>query len=162
MESIISDFHVDWHLLVAQAVNFGIVISVLYFFAFKPIVKMMADRSARIAQGLKDAEDSRTKLSSTEQETQGMLKDARKQADAVVAEAGRQAEASQAEAVIKAKEQVKSVIEQEKSKLAREKEQTMEEIRLEASALAVSLAEKVLGEKLDAQGDEKFINKVIK
>ena len=35
MESLISTFHIDFRLFIAQLINFAIVFSVLYFFAFK-------------------------------------------------------------------------------------------------------------------------------
>lgn len=162
MESIISDFHIDWRLLIAQIINFSVVFTVLYYFAFKPIFKMMGERTGKIEQGLKDADDSRLKLNAVEKETQVIMKDARKNADAIVAEADHKAEVSQTEAVEKAKVKVKAVIDQEKIKLEKEKEQTMVEIQQEAGALAVSLAEKILAEKMNPAADDNFINKIIK
>lgn len=162
MESIISDFHIDWHLLLAQLFNFSVVVAILYFFAFKPLVKMMADRSNRIAQGLKDADESRLKLDNAELETKSLLKEAHKQADSVVAEAGRQAAANQAIVLEKTKEQARIVTEQEKEKIAREREQVMAELKQEGGLLAAALTEKLLGRKLDAAGDEDFINQITK
>ena len=56
MEEIIKTFHIDWKLLIAQAVNFAIVVFALYKFAYKPLLKTMNERTAKIEQGLKDAE----------------------------------------------------------------------------------------------------------
>jgi len=162
MESIISDFHVDWHLLLAQLFNFSVVVAVLYFFAFKPLVKIMGERTDKIAKGLQDAEDSSLKLESAELETQSLLREARKQGDAVVAEADRQAAANQAAVLEKTKQQVKTVVEQEKEKIALEREQVMAEMKVESAALAISLAEQLLGKKMDAKSDEDFINKITK
>src|ERR1700759_5723318 len=55
MDSLISTFHIDWHLIVAQAINFVIVIAVLYFFALKPLKKLMDERGKTIASGLDNA-----------------------------------------------------------------------------------------------------------
>ncbi len=162
MESLISDFHVDWHLLLAQLFNFSVVVAVLYFFAFKPLVKIMGERTDKIAKGLQDAEDSNLKLENAELETQSLLREARKQGDAVVAEADRQAAANKVAVLEKTKQEVKTVVEQEKEKIALEREQVMAEMKEESAALAISLAEQLLGKKMDAKSDEDFINKITK
>jgi F-type H+-transporting ATPase subunit b len=104
MESIISDFHIDYKLLIAQTFNFGLVVFVLYLFAFKPIVKIMADRTKKIDQGLKDAELSKKNLAESEAQSQIIIKDSKKQADTIVAAASNQAEELQKKAIIDAKD----------------------------------------------------------
>ncbi|MDP2944107.1 MAG: ATP synthase F0 subunit B, partial [bacterium] len=81
MESLISTFHVDVRLLVAQLINFAIVFFVLYFFAFKPLVKVMADRSEKIDKSLKDADAIEKRLALTERERAEIIAAAKKQAN---------------------------------------------------------------------------------
>ncbi len=68
MESIISTFHIDWKIIVAQAINFAIVFVVLYIFALKPLNKMMKERSEKISKGLLDAKESNILLQKAEEE----------------------------------------------------------------------------------------------
>src|SRR3989338_10437651 len=68
MESIISTFHIDWKIIIAQAVNFGIVFTILYIFALKPLAKLMAERSERIAKGVSDAKKSNELLQKASEE----------------------------------------------------------------------------------------------
>jgi F-type H+-transporting ATPase subunit b len=58
MDSIISTFHIDWKIIIAQAINFGVVFVVLYIFALKPLSKLMAERSEKIKKGVEDAKKS--------------------------------------------------------------------------------------------------------
>lgn len=58
MDSIISTFHIDWKIIIAQAINFGVVFVVLYIFALKPLSKLMAERSEKIGRGIGDAKKS--------------------------------------------------------------------------------------------------------
>ena len=58
MESIISTFHIDWKIIIAQAVNFGVVFVVLYVYALKPLGKLMKERGEKIEAGLNDAKKS--------------------------------------------------------------------------------------------------------
>ena len=58
MESIISTFHIDWKIIVAQAINFAVVFVVLYIFALKPLTKLMNERRDKISKGLDDSKRS--------------------------------------------------------------------------------------------------------
>jgi len=57
MEELISTFHIEWQLIIAQLVNFAIVLFVLWKFAYNPILKTLNDRTKKIEKGVKDAED---------------------------------------------------------------------------------------------------------
>ena len=56
MDELIKTFHIELNLLVAQIVNFSIVLFVLYRFAYAPILKTLNSRTGKIEKGLKDAE----------------------------------------------------------------------------------------------------------
>src|ERR1035437_937357 len=58
MDSIISTFHIDWKIIIAQMVNFAVVFVVLYIFALKPLSKLMAERAEKIKGGIDDAKKS--------------------------------------------------------------------------------------------------------
>jgi F-type H+-transporting ATPase subunit b len=58
MEPLIATFHIDWKIIIAQAVNFVVVFVVLYIYALKPLSKLMAERSEKISKGLDDAKQS--------------------------------------------------------------------------------------------------------
>jgi len=68
MESIISTFHIDWKIIIAQAVNFGVVFVVLYIFALKPLGKLMEERSEKIGKGIEDAKKSNELLQKIDEE----------------------------------------------------------------------------------------------
>ena len=68
MNSIITTFHIDWKIILAQAVNFAIVFAVLYFFALKPLNKLMAERAEKIAKGVNDAKTNAETLTATKAE----------------------------------------------------------------------------------------------
>jgi F0F1-type ATP synthase membrane subunit b/b' len=80
MESIISTFHIDWKIIIAQAVNFGVVFVVLYIFALKPLSKLMAERSEKIGKGLTDAKTNEELLKQTSAKYDEMLANAKKEA----------------------------------------------------------------------------------
>lgn len=68
MDSIISTFHIDWKIIIAQAVNFSIVFTVLYIYALKPLGKLMAERGEKIETGINNAKKSSILLQKASEE----------------------------------------------------------------------------------------------
>ncbi|MFH0956170.1 MAG: F0F1 ATP synthase subunit B [Candidatus Falkowbacteria bacterium] len=162
MESLIETFHIDWHLLLAQIFNFAIVFGVLYWFAFKPLGKVMAERTAKIEKGLDDAKKVGEKLSQTQAEFNKAMGEAKKQANMILEKAAADADARKQEMIIRAKEEIGQIINQEKQKMQTEKEITLKEIKKEVADLVITTVEKVLGEKIDEKKDREMIKKMIK
>ncbi|MFZ4632387.1 MAG: F0F1 ATP synthase subunit B [Patescibacteria group bacterium] len=162
MESLISTFHVDLKLFIAQLVNFAIVFSVLYFFAFKPLVKTMAERTERIDKSLKEADEIEKKLSLTERDREEIISLAKKQANVIIEEANKRGEEKRNEALIKAKEEIGQIINAEKEKLNRDKAETLKEIKKDVADLVAITVEKLLNEKMTIAKDTEVVKKMLK
>src|ERR1044072_4082154 len=70
LEQISRTFGVDWPHLIAQIVSFSIVCLILYLFAYKPVLKMLATRRELIAQGLANSERIQAELEKPETQRQ--------------------------------------------------------------------------------------------
>lgn len=162
MDSLISTFHLDLKLLIAQLVNFAVVFSVLYFLVFKPLFKTTGERSATIEKSLKEAKEIEERLAKTKAEQEHMIHEAKQQAVAIIDEASRKAELRKAEIVDKAKEEVGALINREKSRMQTEKAETLKEIRSEVAQMIEQSWHKILGEKINKSVDEKIIEKSLK
>lgn len=68
MDEFISTFHIDWKLMIAQIVNFGLVFLIFYLLAAKPLSKLIKDRTEKIETGLSDAQKSRELLQKASEE----------------------------------------------------------------------------------------------
>lgn len=162
MESLISTFHIDLGLFLAQLINFAIVFAVLYFFAFKPLVKVMSERSDKIAKSLNDADEIEKRLALTEKEQTEIISAAKKQANLIIEEADKRGEERRAELVNKSKEDIGQVINAEREKMSREKAETLKEIKKEVSSLVILTVEKLLNEKMNSEKDQELIKKLVK
>lgn len=161
MDSLIEIFHIDFKLLTAQVVNFTIVFITLYFLVFKPLSKIMADRSEKIAKSLEDAKKIEKKLSLTEEEYKKMLVEAKKEVSVILTKADIQAEENKQVMIIKAKEEIGQIINLEKAKMQIEKAQTLKEIKKEVVDLVIASVEKILEKKIDSKEDGELIKKII-
>ena len=144
MSSIISTFHIDWQIIVAQLINFAIVLAVLYFFALKPLNKLMSERSEKISRGVHDAKTNAELLSATKAEYEKTLNQARSEAQSLLQENRKQAEAKRAEMLEEAKADVNKLIANGKKTLEAEKVKMVEEAKKEIVSLAMEATKKLL------------------
>lgn len=162
MDTIIEAFHVDIKLLIAQAFNFTIVFAVLYYFVFKPLTKVMNDRTKKIEKSLEDAQKIDTKLIKTEENYKKVISDAKKEASDILKKANEDAEKRKQDMVVKAREEIGQVINEEKAKIQVEKAAVLKELKKEVAGLVLVSLEKVLEEKADNKKDIELIKKALK
>ncbi len=161
MDSLIETFHINISLLIAQVINFAIVFAVIYYFAFKPLLKIMNERTRVVEESLKNAEEIKKNLANTEIDYDKKLGEAKKEAKAIMEKSSEQSEKKKQETIKKAKEEIGLVINQEKAKMQSEKASTLLEIKSEIADLVSLTVEKVLEEKMDGKKDQEIIKKMI-
>ena len=160
MESIISTFHIDWKIIIAQAINFGVVFVVLYIFALKPLSKLMAERSEKISKGVSDAETNAKLLEETHKEYEAALAKARNEANKIFQDGKKEAETKKTLMLENAKKEVALVIENGKKSLEAEKVKMVAEAKKEIVTLTIKATEKLLGNKINDSLDEKTVKEL--
>jgi F-type H+-transporting ATPase subunit b len=87
MGAIFTTFGIDWHLLLINAVNFGLLLAGLTYFLYKPLTKMLAERRERVTQGMADAEAAGMRLKEIEESRSQKLAEAGAEADSIISSA---------------------------------------------------------------------------
>jgi F-type H+-transporting ATPase subunit b len=162
MDSFIETFHIDWKIMIAQAVNFGVVLVVFYLFALKPLKKVMSERSARIEKGLVDAKRHSEILALTQKEADEITSKARLEAHEIFQSGKNDAEEKKADMIRIAQEEVNRMVEQGKKSLEAEKNKMMEEVKKEVVYLVVRATEKLLEDEVDSSFVDKQLKKIEK
>ncbi len=157
MDSFINTFHIDWKIIVAQSINFVIVLFVLNFLIVKPLKKMMKERSLTIAGGLDDATKNKELLKNTKKEYDEVILKAREEAHAIFQEGKREAEDKKKKMIEAAHSEIEEMISNGKKTLESEKIKMVEEAKKEIVSLVVKATEKLL----ESHKDESFNNKAI-
>jgi len=161
MEDLVKIFHIDYKLVIAQAINFTVVLLVLYKFAYNPILKILNDRTERIEKGLKDAEGAQKKMEEITEKEKEVLIEAKKEAQKIISEAESRGEKNQAEMIVEAKGKIDKKIDEAKAKIEDEKKKMLQEVKAEISDLVVLATEKILDEKIDGEKDKELIKSAI-
>lgn len=161
MGELISSLGIDIKLFIAQLINFGILLFVLYRFAYKPVLKMLEDRTEKIEKGLADAEASTKKLEEIAQKEKDVLVEARKQAKEIIEKAEVQARVNRDEIIAVAKDESQRILDQAQKITNEQKVHMVNEVKSEVAQLVAIALEKVIDEKMDPAKDQAIINKVI-
>jgi F-type H+-transporting ATPase subunit b len=143
--------------LISQIVNFALLAVLLYFAAYKPILRMIDERSERIKQGLEDAELASRRAAEMEQEFEQRLAEARKEGQEIIAQATQMSEKARQEILETARGEARAQVEKAKEEIARERELAMADLRQQVADLSLSISEKLIGESLDQQRQRKLI-----
>lgn len=159
---VLGTLGVDGKLFLAQLVNFGIVVFVMWKWVYTPLLKVMDERAKKIEQGLKDAEASASARRNAEDQGLGIVAEARKSAKAIMDEAVVAAEAERQESARRARAEVEKIVSQGRDQLATEKRKMVAEAKAEVGSLIALATGKILGEKIDPAKDAKLIEKAIK
>lgn len=92
MEALFTHLGINWKLLIAQGVNFFALVVLLNYFLYKPLVKLMNDRRARIEEGLKNAENADKRLKEIADLRQEEVKRGERAAILIIEEANKTAD----------------------------------------------------------------------
>jgi len=152
----------DIRILIAQLINFAVLLFVLWRFGYKPVLKFLDDRKDKIEQGVVDAKKAGEKLSAISAKEEEVMKKAKKEALNILAEAKKQGEENRKKIVTKAREEVGQIINEEKRKIQVEKSDTLKEIKRDIGGLVTQAVSKILGEKMDSAKDRNMIEKTVK
>ena len=143
--------------LISQIINFGLLAVLLYLVAYKPILRMLDERSERIKQGLDDAEQASRRAAEMEHEFEQRLVEARKEGQEIVAQATQMSEKARQEILATAREEARAQVDKAKEEISRERDLAMAELRQQVADLSLSISEKVIGESLDQQRQRDLI-----
>ena len=147
--------------LIAQIVNFIILLVILYFFAYKPVLKMLDERSRKIKESMDEVQKVKDQAAQTEEEFKKKIEAASKEGQEVIARAMRTGEEARQRAQEEAKQEAQGLVEKARVEIQRERNETIGELRQEFADLTIVAAEKVIGKSLDKEAHRQIIDKVL-
>lgn len=146
MEGIIHAFAIDWRLLLIQAVNFGLLLLVLWHFLYKPLMKMLDERRQKIEGGVRDAERAELKLQEIESERTSIITSATKEGEGIVERARKAGSDKERQLTSDAEAKVQSLLKSAEREAQELKNRAMDESKAEMAKLIVLGAERVIRE----------------
>lgn len=141
-----------------QVLNVSVLMVLLRAFAYEPVLKMLADRKHKIAQGLEDARVAAEARANAEKEAAKIVSEAQSKAAGIVKEATERAEKVGGE--LKAAAEVELAKQREAAQVEAqvERERILGDLRGQVAALSIAAAQKLIGATLDEQRQHSLIN----
>lgn len=150
--------------LIAQIINFLLLVVVLTKVAYKPLMKALQERQERIAASIDQADRAKTEAEQLKKEYQEQLARARAEAQSIVEKATRLAEQTKDEIIIAARAEHAKLLKEAQDEIARERQRALSELRGEVVTLSMAAAAKIIEKNLDSDTNSKlvadFINKL--
>lgn len=152
---------IDFRILIAQIVNFFVLLFVLYKFAYKPILRALENRTKRIEQSLKDAKNIEVRLQEGETAFQAKITEAEKKAGEIMVLARTEADELRNKMLNEAKVEIQALVVKTQAQVKDLKEQVIIEARSELADLVVDATSRVLSEKMTDAKDISLVKRAL-
>lgn len=148
--------------LLAQIVNFLILLFLLKRFAYKPLGKLLSDRQQMVANNIASAEQERQEAEQLKTQYEAELQRTRELVQEMIQKATKTGEEKAAEIIENAKEESKRLKDAAISEIQREKEKAVADMRDQAATLAVLVAGKIIDKQLDDSIQHEMVQEFVK
>ncbi|MGM9561264.1 MAG: F0F1 ATP synthase subunit B [Phascolarctobacterium sp.] len=147
--------------LIAQILNFLVLVFVLAKFVYKPVLGIMEERKNKIASDLETAEKAKNDAEAVKAEYAAKLADARQEAQAIIENARKTAQAAHDKIMADTKVEQEQYVAAQKEIIATEKKKAMDEVRAQVISLSMIAAGKIVEQKLNSEEDKQMASKIV-
>jgi len=147
--------------VVATVLSFLLLVYLLGKYAWGPLMKVMEERRVNIESMLTQAENERQQADKIKREYQEEMRKARQEAQEVIAKATKVSEVRSAEILAAAHEESEKIKKSALVDIERERDRAIADVKAQVADLSVSVAEKIIRQKLDMKGQGKLIEQFI-
>ncbi|MFO7663278.1 MAG: F0F1 ATP synthase subunit B [Chloroflexota bacterium] len=143
--------------LLTQILGISALLLLLTAFIYKPILRVLDERKARIAKGLEDARQAAIARENADAEAKRILDEARVEASSIRREAVVAAEQAAKDVEHKAREDAKGIIATAQTEAMEERDQILSNLRSQVAAISIAAANRLVGESLDEKRQHELI-----
>jgi F-type H+-transporting ATPase subunit b len=148
-------------LILWTIITFVIVLGILRFTAWKPLLAALTAREEKIRASLEQAEHAQREAERLLAENTLQMQRAEEAAQRVIREGREMGERLRMEIMEKANSSARHMVEQAKDEIRREKDAALVELRTEVSDLAIGVAAKILDANLDTPAQRRLADAAI-
>jgi F-type H+-transporting ATPase subunit b len=139
---------INFFWVIVAALNFIVFLALIWRFGFDPIANILAQRKARIDQGLADAEQARKDRDAGVAAREQAILEARREANALIAAAQKSAEVLRVADIAATRKDLDSMRERARADIQAERDRALADLRAQVADLALLAAGRVVGETM--------------
>jgi len=158
---ILEDFGVEPILLLAQVVNFVILLYILKRFLYKPILKVLEERKKRIETSVKQSEEMQKRFDEITKKQTEILDKAKVESEQIIEGAKNEAKILADQIQLNATNAGNETIKRTQQTLEIEKQKMINEAKREIVDVVTSITEKVVQKNLTKGDKERLVRQVL-
>ncbi len=147
--------------LLAQIINFVLLIFILRAVAYKPIMNMLETRKQKVQESLEYAERVKRDAAEQQKEFDRKLEDARRDAQNAVAAAAQVGEKEREVILSQAREEASKIVAQAKEQIEFERKQLTADVREQVVSLSLLAAQRVVSTSLDERTHRRLVDEFL-
>lgn len=144
--------------LLAQIINFLLLFGLLSIFLWRPLMNMLDSREMKIQKGLEDAAAAANARRNAEAEAEKILAAARAEAQRVVEEARGRGDELAKLVETEARTEAEQIRAEGRVRVNEERDRQLADMRGQVAAIAVAVAQRLIGETLDEKRQQALVN----
>lgn len=146
--------------LIAQVINFAVLFGLLYLVAYKPVMRMLDERSRKIKESMEQTEYIKQQAAKAEQETEKRIAEASKKGQKIIDQVVKTGEELRQKTQGEARQEAEALIARARAEIQREHDEAISALRKEFVDLTILAAEKVIDRSLDKKAHRHIIDQV--
>ncbi len=149
-----------WNFIWA-AVNFILLFILLKIFLFKPVNKIMDERTRTIQDDLDAAKKSKEEAEALKKEYEDSISEAKEKAQAIIMKAHEDAESEKTAILKKSQEEADQMISDANRTIENERKRVLAQAQTQIADLAIEAASKIIGENLDDEKNRRLVDEFL-
>lgn len=160
--SVLGSIGFNWHVALANFINFLIILFILNKFVFKKVLKTVDERKILITKGLDDARLAEKKLFSANSEAEEIISTSKKNGESIIKSSIDKAEASARDIAQKAQDDADALTANLKEKIENVNSTLLADFKKSSPELFVKMFKKVVSENMTTDQHNAFVQSISK
>lgn len=157
---LIENLGINVPLLIAQIVNFFLLLFILKKFVYKPVLNVLDQRAQRVKKSMDDAKKIEEQVKENEKMRIEKLHSTEKECGVILEKAKEEAEKTKQELLAYANMEVEKLITRGKEKLKEEKMKIIDELKQQMASVIVSASTKILERSVGKEDEKKLLDAI--
>lgn len=157
---LLAKLGVDWKLLLAQVANFTILLSVLTFFVYRPLLRVIDERRERIRKSMDDAGQIASEKELLAHAREEALRAIDRDCGALLERTKNDAERAKADLLRAADMEAQAILARGREQLRAERAQAMRDMQKSLAAAILQVTENILEREFSSRDQERILTNV--
>ena len=159
---LLSKLGIDWALLIAQIVNFAILVGVLTFFVYRPILNVLDARREKIRKAMEDAKSIENQKKELEVHRAAELHRIDQECGAFMEKTKQQAEKMKQEILASARTEADAALAKGRKQLDDERSRVFADVQTVLSSMIIKMTEKIIEREFSKADQDRILHSLEK